>query len=97
MTTGKGRMNGDCMSLFEYLNENSNNFNDHDLAVLSDWANDQKNTVPSKDWKKAYSLIREGADLLLRRRARSKMYQEMTNICVPMHTGTPPDPYEPHN
>lgn len=44
---------------------------DHDLAVLADWAGKEAHTVPHYSWKRAYSLIREGADLLLRRRARS--------------------------
>lgn len=45
---------------------------DHDLAVLADWAGRQKQMIASPDWKRAYSHIREGADLLLRRRARAK-------------------------
>ena len=44
---------------------------DHDVAVLADWAGEQKQITPNPDWKRAFSLIREGADLLLRRRARS--------------------------
>lgn len=45
----------------------------HDLAVLADWAGKMKHEVANSDWKRAYALIREGADLLLRRRARSIM------------------------
>ena len=43
----------------------------HDLASLADWANTGTRNTPNTDWKRAYSLLREGADLLLRRRARS--------------------------
>ncbi|HVN79676.1 MAG TPA: hypothetical protein VMW38_11815 [Terriglobia bacterium] len=58
-------------SLFNLLTDNGNDFSDHDLAVLADWANVQKQETPNQDWKRAFALIREGADLLLRRRARS--------------------------
>jgi len=44
---------------------------DHDLAVLADWAGRLVHSTPNKNWKRAYALIREGSDLLLRRRARS--------------------------
>ena len=58
-------------TMYELLQENSGDFTSHELAVLSDWANDMNRATPNPDWKRAYSLIREGADLLLRRRARS--------------------------
>lgn len=58
-------------TLFQLLQDNGNDFTDHDLAVLADWANTQKTVIPNQDWKRAFALIREGADLLLRRRARS--------------------------
>lgn len=66
------------MSLFEMINENQKNgesdgLTNHDLGVLADWASEWKNCVANPDWKRAYALIREGADLLLRRRARSAM------------------------
>jgi len=60
-------------SLFDYLQEHGNDLSDHDLAVLADWANEKKNGVDNHDWRKPYALIREGADLLLRRRARSEV------------------------
>jgi hypothetical protein len=40
-----------------------------DVAHLSDWADHHARTVPDPTWKRAYALIREGCDLLLRRRA----------------------------
>jgi hypothetical protein len=40
-----------------------------DVAHLSDWADHHARTVPNPTWKRAYALIREGCDLLLRRRA----------------------------
>jgi hypothetical protein len=61
------------------LSTNSNGhdcINDHDLAVLADWASKQKLQTPNSDWKRAFGLIREGADLLLRRRARSKDFPD---------------------
>jgi hypothetical protein len=57
------------MSLAELLKEHGDLTN-QDLAALADWANAQKYSVPDPDWKKAFGLIREGADLLLRRRVR---------------------------
>jgi hypothetical protein len=83
------------MSLFELINENKNKgyepdgLTDHDLGVLADWASEWKNCVVNPDWKRAYALIREGADLLLRRRARSSM---PANISPPE---TLPEPFEP--
>lgn len=59
--------------MFELLHQNGNDLTDHDLAHLADWANDNKNIVPNLHWKKAYALIREGADLLLRRRSMSRV------------------------
>jgi hypothetical protein len=61
------------MTMFELLNSNHNDLTDHDLAHLADWANDWVKNTPNPDWKKAYALIREGADLLLRRRAMSRV------------------------
>lgn len=59
------------MSLSELLQNNHNDLTDHDLAHLADWATVQKDNTPNPAWKRAYALIREGADLLLRRRAMS--------------------------
>lgn len=39
------------------------------LMELADWADYNVKNVPSQEWKRGYALIREGADLLLRRRA----------------------------
>ena len=61
------------ISLFHILRDNNNQLPDHDLAVLADWANDEKNEATGPEWKRAYALLREGADLLLRRRARTAM------------------------
>ena len=49
---------------------------DHDLAHLADWATDCKDGTPNPSWKRAYALIREGADMLLRRRAMSAAIPE---------------------
>lgn len=43
-----------------------------DVAHLSDWADYHARTVPNPTWKRAYALIREGCDLLLRRRAMAR-------------------------
>jgi|SRR5208337_1027643 len=64
------------MTLFELMESNQKGsgpyaLTDHDLAVLADWAHKEQKETPNQDWKRAYALIREGADLLLRRRARS--------------------------
>lgn len=61
-------MNGVVEMLIGYTNEMS----DNDLACLADWADYHAKEVPNPTWKRAYALIREGADLLLRRRALSK-------------------------
>jgi hypothetical protein len=57
------------MNLSELLHGNNNDLSDHDLAHLADWATAWKDNTPNPSWKRAYALIREGADLLLRRRA----------------------------
>ena len=59
-------------SLVSILGEPNGDFTDHDLATLSDWASEKARDVPNPDWKRAYALLREGSDLLLRRRARSR-------------------------
>jgi hypothetical protein len=65
-----------------------NEMTDHDLAVLADWAGKRAHTVPQKDWKRAYALMREGADLLLRRRARSKDNGDMSDYEPPTTTNS---------
>ena len=42
------------------------------LLNLQNWADYHAKKVPNPMWKRAYALIREGADLLLRRRALAK-------------------------
>ena len=42
---------------------------DSDVACLADWADYHAKEVNNPTWKRAFSLIREGADLLLRHRA----------------------------
>lgn len=72
------------MTMFELLHDNQNDLTNGDLAVLADWAGDRKTDTPNQDWKRAFALIREGADLLLRRRARSSQ-------CLPsIPASTPP-------
>lgn len=65
------------MSMAELIHQNGNDLSDHDLAHLADWANDNKNIVLNPAWKKGYALIREGADLLIRRRAMSSDIPEV--------------------
>jgi hypothetical protein len=43
----------------------------HDLSHLADWADREAKAVTNPAWKRAYALLREGSDLLLRRRAMS--------------------------
>ncbi len=66
------------MTLFELMEYNQKGsgplaLTDHDLAVLADWAHKEQKETPNPDWKRPFALIREGADLLLRRRARSRL------------------------
>lgn len=49
---------------------------DSDLAELADWADYHAKDVPNLTWKQAYALFREGADLLLRRRALTRHDEE---------------------
>ena len=71
------------MTMNELLAANDNDLSNADLAVLADWAGRKKYSVPNPDWKKAYALLREGADLLLRRRARSTTGHEDSVIPLP--------------
>ncbi len=59
--------------LYEVLQSNGGEFTLHDLGVLADWASDMCKCTPNPDWKRAYALIREGTDLLIRRNARSSV------------------------
>ena len=54
---------------------------DNELAHLADWADYKKNTTSNPEWKKAFALIREGADLLLRRKAACR--EEETQSASP--------------
>ena len=63
-------------TLFKMLEENGGDLTNHDVAVLNDWASEFAKDTPNPSWKRAYALIREGADLLLRRRARSTVVGE---------------------
>jgi hypothetical protein len=71
---------------------------DHDLASLADWAGENQRKVPNQDWKRAYALIREGCDTLLRRRAKSSTrpaYEPMEAAVdgrVTVHYSVPPMP-----
>lgn len=56
------------MTLSALLEKQGNDLTNHDLAALAEWASNKKHTE-APEWKKAYALIREGADTLLRRRA----------------------------
>ena len=77
-------MNG----VVEMLNKN-NEMSDHELAELADWADQWAKDVPNPTWKRAYALIREGADLLLRRRALTRADEEsvaLKNASYPLVT-----------
>ena len=59
------------MTMLQLLNSNNGNLTKTDLAQLARWASDLARLSPpddNKEHKRAYSLIREGADLLLRHR-----------------------------
>jgi hypothetical protein len=58
------------MTMSDLLVSNKDDLTNHDLASLADWAGKKVHAVPHPEWKRAYSLIREGSDLLLRRRAK---------------------------
>lgn len=64
--------------LFDLLVEQGDDFTDHDLATLADWAAKKVHDGMTPQWRRAYSLLREGADLLLRRRAKSDVLCEQT-------------------
>lgn len=83
--TGAGEQKS-TYSLSDLLRDRQNDLTDGDLAVLADWANAEKQNTRNDDWKRAYALIREGADLLLRRRARSRTELNPSSIA-----GTNPD------
>ena len=57
-------MNG----VIEMLIGHTNEMTDKQLSQLAEWADYHAKDVPNPAWKRAYALIREGADLLLRER-----------------------------
>lgn len=63
------------MALLEILEQ----LTDHDVAVLADWASRRKISASDNEVKRAYSLLREGADLLLRQRALSAKLKQGEN------------------
>jgi hypothetical protein len=67
-------------SLFTVLQAQGKDLSNHDLSVLADWANEGTRNTPDSNWRRAYSLLREGADLLLRRRARSS--EQVASSCT---------------
>jgi hypothetical protein len=56
----------------------TNEMTDQHLAELADWADYNAKDVPNPTWKRAYVLIREGSDLLLRRRALTRNEENPT-------------------
>lgn len=62
------------MTIKDVLEANGNDLTDYDLAVLADWAGDQKFKfrVSHPELQRPFGLLREGADLLIRRRATAK-------------------------
>jgi len=58
------------MSLFDSIHK-FDRPTDHDLSVLADWAEGMSVAGTNPDWVKAYDMLKNGADLLLRRQARS--------------------------
>jgi hypothetical protein len=64
------------IKLADVIRLNKNEFSDDDVSVLADWANGRAYGARNPHWKRAYALIREGADLLLRRRASAAVDPE---------------------
>jgi len=71
---------GKPMSLFDSVYKLGSP-SDHDLAVLADWAEGMIVGGANPDWVRAYRMLYRGADLLLRRKARSTV-----NFDVPKET-----------
>ena len=57
------------MTLSALLQANGNDLTNQDLAALADWAVQKQRESKNPEWKRAYALVREGADTVLRRRA----------------------------
>ncbi len=53
------------MTMLQLLAESNDRLSDVDLAQLAQWASARAKEAP-KEFKRGYSLLREGADLLLR-------------------------------
>jgi hypothetical protein len=65
------RMTRKIMTMLQLLHDNQGTLTNTDLAQLADWASNRAKLpafADDKDRKRAFSLIREGADLLLRQR-----------------------------
>lgn len=58
---------------------------DQSLAELADWADYHAKDVTNPTWKRAYALIREGSDLLLRRRALTRNEDEKAALAAASH------------
>lgn len=69
-------MNG----VIEMLNGHTNEMTNQQLAELADWADHHAKEVSHLTWKRAYALIREGADLLLRRRSLAYNVDDSTRV-----------------
>ena len=63
------RMNGGHVSVSDVLSKQQNQLADNDIAALADWAHSQKGSATDRGTQRGLALIREGADLVLRRRA----------------------------
>ena len=80
------------MTMTELLGSKDEGLSDLDLATLADWAGEMNRNTPNTSWKRAYALIREGCDLLLRRRARNTAIADATgyaglNVDLAANTG----------
>jgi len=53
------------MTMLQLLAESNDRLSDVDLAQLAQWASERAKEAP-KEFKRGYSLLCEGADLLLR-------------------------------
>lgn len=53
----------------DLLTRQNQQLNDNDVATLAAWAATSKNLTKDPSLRRAYALIREGSDLLLRQRA----------------------------
>jgi hypothetical protein len=61
--------------IIEINDEPGRCISDPDLAKIAEWASKQIYLTPDREFRKCFSLLREGADTLLRRRALALNYQ----------------------